>query len=895
MTTGPAPSGNGSDPDPEPGADPERRRLDTDRTRWQEWGPYLSERAWGTVREDYSAEGDAWDYFPHDHARSRAYRWNEDGLGGICDSRQRLCLAFAFWNGEDPILKERIFGLAGNEGNHGEDAKEYWWYLDSTPTHSWMKWRYVYPQREFPYAPLVEENARRTRADPEFELLDTGVFDDDRYWDITAEYAKAGPDDICIRLTVRNAGPRTATLDVLPTLWFRNTWSWGGDTREPSITPSGSGVVGLLAEHHTLNSIRLTGDGDPELLFCDNETNTERLWDVRGDPHPKDGIGDHVIGDHVIGGEATVNPQCRGTKAALRYRLTVPSGANREIRLRLAPPGVGPNPAFDDTMAVRKSEADAFYRTVIPPSVGPEKSMVARQALAGMLWSKQFYHYDVERWLDGDPDGRPPPPGRAAGRNSAWRHLNNLDVISMPDKWEYPWYAAWDLAFHCVALAEVDPGFAKDQLVLLCREWFMHPDGQLPAYEWAFGDANPPVHAWAALRVFEADGSRDFAFLERVMHKLILNFTWWVNRKDREGNNVFEGGFLGLDNIGPIDRSADLPMGGRLEQSDGTAWMAMYSLNLLEMALTLAEYDPVYEDLATKFLEHFTYIASAMDRCGLWNEEDGFYYDVLHVPGVGSRPLRVRSMVGLLPLAATTTISTETLDRLPEFASRFEWFRSHKPQHAANVVHTDPDSDFEGWLLSIVSPSRLPVILESMLDPVDFLSPHGLRSLARRHLERPFVLELEGLRAAVDYEPAESNSGLFGGNSNWRGPVWFPLNYLLIEALNRFHRYLGPGFRVPFPTGGDRRLDLGHVASELSERLVSIFVDDLNGRRPVFGGIERFQTDPEWHDHLLFHEYFHGDSGAGLGASHQTGWTGLVARLIVDGAHPRAPRSPAAH
>ncbi len=864
-------------------ANDERARLAEPAVDWKQWGPYVSERAWGTVREDYSEHGEAWEYLPHDHARSRAYRWSEDGLGGICDAQQRLCLAFAFWNGHDPILKERIFGLTGNEGNHGEDAKENWWYLDSTPTHSWMRWRYVYPQTAFPYDELVSENRDRGRDDPEFELLDTAAFADDRYWEITADYAKAASDDIAVRLTVRNAGPGAATLHVAPTLWFRNTWSWGLDDRTPSISLDDGRLV---AKHHSLGSMYLAGDGAPTALFCNNNSNARRLWGIDGDPYPKDGIGDHIIDQ-----ASSVNPDLRGTKAALHHVVEVAAGESAEIRLRLSRDGTSIHADFDELLERRAAEADDFYATIIPDHVGDEAAMIARQALSGMLWSKQFYHFDVERWLDGDPNGPPVSAQRRSGRNSAWRHLNNADVISMPDKWEYPWYAAWDLAFHCIALAEVDPQFAKDQLVLLCREWYMHPDGQLPAYEWAFGDVNPPVHAWAALRVFEADGAEDFAFLERILHKLLLNFTWWVNRKDQEGNNVFEGGFLGLDNIGPIDRSAELPIDGRLEQSDGTAWMAMYCLNLLEIALALAEHDQTYEDLATKFLEHFTYIANAMDLCGLWNDDDGFYYDVLHVPGAEPVPLRVRSMVGLLPLAATTTLSNASLQRLPDFASRFEWFRLNKPQHAANVVHHEPGG-FDGWLLSIVSPERLPRILDTMLDQDEFLSPFGLRSLAKSHLDSPFRLDLPGVQASVGYEPGESTSGLFGGNSNWRGPVWFPLNYLLIESLQRFDRYLGADFMIAHPTGSDQTQPLGSVAADLSARLVSLFADDPDGRRPMFGDSPRFQRDPEWHRQLLFHEYFNGDTGCGLGASHQTGWTGLVAKLIIDSEdqHPKARR-----
>ena len=851
---------------------------------WKTWGPYLSERAWSTVREDYSEDGQAWESFPHDHARSRAYRWSEDGLGGVCDDAQILCLAFAFWNGRDPILKERIFGLTGNEGNHGEDAKEYWAYLDSTPTHSWMRWRYLYPQAAFPYHDLVAASRQRGRGDPEYELLDTGVFDGDRYWEITADYAKAAPDDLCIRLRARNAGPGEAAIDILPTLWFRNTWSWGlGDRVKPLVTAEGGRLV---AQHHTLGRMVLAGDGEAEPLLCENETNTARLWGVDGPPYPKDGIA-----DHVVRGAATLNPEQTGTKAALRYRVTVPAGQSAEIRLRLSASGAGTDGSWADgswadgswaaTMRARAAEADEFYASLVPAGATADEALVLRQALAGMLWSKQFFHYDVDRWLEGDPAGPPPPEARKCGRNAGWRHLHNADVISMSDKWEYPWYATWDLAFHCVALAHVDPGFAKDQLLLMCREWYMHPNGQLPAYEWAFGDVNPPVHAWAALRVFEISGATDYEFLERVFHKLLLNFTWWVNRKDADGRNVFEGGFLGLDNIGPFDRSAAPPVEGRLEQADGTAWMGMYCLNLLEMALVLACHDGSYEDMATKFFEHFAYIAAAIHHgCGLWDERDGFYYDVLQTAGQRV-PLRVRSMVGLLPLCATTTLGRATLERLPYFAGHFRWFLANKPQYAANVAHTHTLGGHKGRLLSIVSPERLRRILATMLDEDEFLSPHGLRSVAASHRERPFTIQLGSATASVDYQPAESTSELFGGNSNWRGPVWIPLNYLVIEALRRFSRYLGDDFTIECPTGSGHALTLGEVADDLTRRLITIFTDDGHGRRPVFGHYEKFQTDPAWHDLIPFHEYFHGDTGAGLGASHQTGWTGLVADLIL--------------
>ncbi|MDQ3500003.1 MAG: glucosidase [Actinomycetota bacterium] len=846
----------------------EAARLVEDGGRWRKWGPYLSERAWGTVREDYSAHGGAWNYLSHDEARSQAFRWNEDGMAGVCDDHQILCLAFGFWNGVDPILKERIFGLTGNEGNHGEDAKEYWWYVDSTPSHSWMVWRYIYPQSEFPYRQLVEENARRGRLDPECELLDTGVLDSG-YWDISIDYAKHSPDDMSIRLTARNRGESVAELHVLPTLWFRNTWSWGLDDRRPEIH---SERGRLVANHHTLGSMSLTGSGSPELLFCENESNSPRLWDVEGAPYPKDGINDHVLGD-----ADSVNPARTGTKAAMWYRLSVPAGGEDTIELRLSPKGSRPTKAI---FTRRRTEADKFYAALTPPGVTDNEASVMRQAFAGMLWSKQFYHYDVDRWLDGDPAGPRPPRARLGGRNYEWRHLNNSDVISMPDTWEYPWYAAWDLAFHTVALAHVDPDFAKGQLLLMLREWYMHPNGQLPAYEWAFGDVNPPVHAWAALRVFEIDGSTDFGFLERAMHKLLLNFTWWVNRKDSGGNNVFEGGFLGLDNIGPFDRSADLPEGIRLEQADGTAWMAMYCLNLLEMALVLAGHDATYEDIATKFFEHFAYIASAIHTQGLWNEKDGFYYDVLRSSDM-AMPLEVRSMVGLIPLFAVTTLGKKTLDDLSDFAGRMQWFLEHKPQYGDVVAHVNRVGMHEGRLLSVVSPERLARILAIMLDENEFLSPYGLRSLSAHHRDHPYSVEISGMTATVDYEPAESTTGLFGGNSNWRGPVWFPVNYLVIESLRRFARFLGPDFDVECPTGSGRKLTVGEVADELGRRLVALFLPDHSGQRPVHGPYDRLDFDPDLAGLVLFHEYFHGDNGMGLGASHQTGWTGLVADLIT--------------
>jgi hypothetical protein len=859
------------------------RAADDGGQAWRLWGPYVAERAWGTVREDYSEHGEAWTYFPHDHARSRVYRWNEDGMAGICDEAQTFCLALALWNGVDPILKERMFGLTGPEGNHGEDVKECWWYLDSTPTHSWMTWRYHYPQRPFPYRELVHHG--RGPHEPEYELVDTGVFADDRYWAVTVDYAKAAPTDLCMRITVENRGPDPATLHVLPTLWFRNTWAWGlpGQDAVPRI--SADGDAALLAEHPELGGLVLTGEAGGTPLLCDNESNAERLWGVPGrSAFPKDGIN-----DHVVHGAATVNPDRIGTKGALWYRLDVPAGGRAVLRLRLTdgtalPGSAALDGSFDEVMAARKAEADAFYAALTPPAATADEALVLRQALAGMLWGKQFFHYDVARWLDGDPAGPPPPARRRSGRNAGWRHLNNADVISMPDPWEYPWYAAWDLAFHCVPLAHVDPRFAKDQLILLLREWFTHPGGQLPAYEWAFGDVNPPVHAWAALRVFECDGSWDVDFLARVFHKLLINFTWWVNRKDSEGDNVFEGGFLGLDNIGPIDRSAALPVAGVLEQSDGTAWMAMYCLNMLEIALVLARHDPAYEDVATKFFEHFALIATAAYEQGLWDEADGFFYDVLSAGDGRKVPMRVRSMVGLLPLCATTTLGTDTLRRLPRFADNYHWFVTNRPEARTVVGQTHVREGAEGRLLAMVGPAQLERILARMLDEQEFLSPHGLRSVSRRHRDEPFVLELPGLRAAVDYEPAESTSGLFGGNSNWRGPVWFPVNHLLIEGLRRYAAFFGDDVLVEHPTGSGTKQTLAQVADDLAARLVGIFLD-AGGRRPVFGNHALFQADPRWHDQLWFHEYFHGDTGAGLGASHQTGWTGLVAELLL---HRRA-------
>jgi hypothetical protein len=867
-------------------------RLREDRERrahWKRWGPYLSERQWGTVREDYSPHGTAWDSFPHDHARSRAYRWGEDGLAGISDNHQRLCFALALWNGHDPILKERLFGLTGPEGNHGEDVKEYYFYLDSTPTHSYMKWLYKYPQRAFPYADLVDENRRRDRRAPEYELIDTGIFDGEGYFDVTVEYAKATPDDLLIRLSATNRGPDAAELHLLPTLWFRNTWSWRPGVERPVLRDAGQGVV--EAEHPTLGRRWLHCAGTPELLFTENETNARRLWGVaNASPYTKDGINDAVVDGHV----AAVNPARKGTKMAAHYRATLGAGETTTVELRLSPTRA--KAAFGSAFAAvvdrRRREADEFYATAIPPTLSADAGNVMRQAFAGLLWSKQFYHYDVRTWLDGDPAGPPPSPARARGRNHEWRHLYNEDVISMPDTWEYPWYAAWDLAFHAVPLALVDPEFAKAQLVLFLREWYMHPNGQIPAYEWALGDVNPPVHAWAALRVYKIEkkrrGAGDRAFLETVFHKLLLNFTWWVNRKDAEGRNVFQGGFLGLDNIGVFDRSAPLPGGGHLEQSDGTSWMAMYCLNMLAIALELARENPAYEGVASKFFEHFVYIAHAIHDLGdegvsLWDEADGFFYDVLHGDGGERHTLKIRSLVGLIPLLAVEVLNDDVVDALPGFRRRMQWFLDNRGDLREHIGECSAPGGGGRRLLSLVTVDRLPRVLRYLLDEDEFLSPHGIRAVSRHHREHPYVLQACGMEHRVDYEPAESSSGLFGGNSNWRGPVWFPVNYLLIEALQKFDYFFGDAFTVECPARSGSKLTLWEVAGELSRRLTRIFLRDGQGRRPVYGGTETFQRDPHWRDLLLFYEYFHGDNGAGIGASHQTGWTGLVAKLLQQG------------
>ena len=853
---------------------------------WRRWGPYLSERQWGTVREDYSEHGNAWEYFSHDQARSRAYRWGEDGIAGISDSDQHLCFALALWNGKDPILKERLFGLTGNEGNHGEDVKEYYYYLDNTPTHSYMNALYKYPQAAYPYEQLVRENQQRNKHESEFELISTGIFDGDEYFDVFVEYAKNAPDDILIEITAANRSQQSAVLDLLPTLWFRNEWSWKHGVARPMMKAGdASGTPVILAEHAKLGRYHLYCDGAPELLFTENDTNSARVFGFPNESaFVKDGIN-----DYVVNGAPAVNPERTGTKASARYRAEVAPGASWTIRLRLcAEESAAPFARFAAIFDQRRAEADDFYARVNPFPISDDLRSVQRQAFAGLLWTKQYYNYAVNEWINGDPRHPEPPSTRRNGRNREWLHLNNADILSMPDKWEYPWFAAWDLAFHVIPIALIDPEFAKRQLVLLTREWYMHPNGQIPAYEWAFGDVNPPVHAWAALRVYQiekkATGKGDRAFLERVFQKLLLNFTWWVNRKDAEGNNVFQGGFLGLDNIGVFDRSAQLPTGGHLNQSDGTSWMAVYSLNMLAIALELARENNVYEDIASKFFEHFLFIADAMNNLGgrgqgLWDEEDGFYYDVLKLDNGPQIPIKIRSLVGLLPLLAVQAIEPEDLERFPSFARRLEWFIENRPDLRANVACMQTEGVRERRLLAIVGKERLVRILQKMLDEERFFSPYGIRAISRFHKDHPYVLTIEGREYRVDYEPAESTSGLFGGNSNWRGPIWMPINYLLVEALQKFHHYHGDEVKVECPTGSGQMVTLWDAASELSHRLLDIFRDD-NGRRAVFGGTEKFQTDPHFRNYVLFHEYFHGDNGAGIGASHQTGWTALVAKLI---------------
>ena len=880
----------------------EQLRLDAAREKtagWKQWGPYLSERQWGTVREDYSESGDAWNYFTHDHARSRAYRWGEDGIAGVSDDKQRLCFCLALWNGRDPILKERLFGLTNSESNHGEDVKEYYFYLDSTPTHSYMKYLYKYPQAKFPYEDLVETSARRTRAEMEYELLDTGVFADDRYFDVFVEYAKAAADDLLIEISVHNRGPEAAELHVLPTLWFRNYWSSQPNVVRPrleQVTSSAECSV-VRACDETLGEYFLYCQGDAPLLFTENETNARRLFGTENDwPYVKDGINDCV----VQGRTDAVSPDGHGTKVAPHYRLTVPAGECCKVRLRLKAVGTGGvatingesadllGADFQQVFLDRRAEADEFYASVIPSSLSRDHANVMRQALAGMLWSKQFYHYDVDRWLAERGVNPMQADRKSAPRNDQWHHMFNGDVISMPDKWEYPWYAAWDLAFHVLSLTLVDPDFGKQQLQLMLQERYMHPNGQIPAYEWNFGDVNPPVHAWSTIFTYRLDrslrGEGDKEWLKRCFQKLLMNFTWWVNRKDRSGRNVFEGGFLGLDNIGVFDRSAPLPTGGYLEQADGTAWMALFCQNMLEIASELAMSDPDYADMSLKFAEHFLWIGSSMSQLGgetgMWDEEDGFFYDVLRLPNGESKRLKVRSMVGLLPFCAVTCFSGEVLAKYPELRERLNWFL----QSRADMYRTIHDPAQKGYagrhLGAILNESRLRRVLSKLLDESEFLSEFGIRSLSRYHADHPYVMHVDGCEYRVSYLPAESDSGMFGGNSNWRGPIWMPMNALIIRALLEYYSYYGPDFTVECPTGSGRHMNLYEVAEEIGRRLAAMFLKDEAGRRPVFGGSETFQTDPQWRDYVLFYEYFHGDNGAGLGASHQTGWTGVVARIM---------------
>jgi len=873
------------------------------KANWKKWGPYLSERAWGTVREDYSADGSAWDYFPHDHARSRAYRWGEDGIAGISDRHQYICFALSLWNHNDPILKERLFGLTGSQGNHGEDVKEYYFYLDATPTHSYLKMLYKYPQAAFPYADLVAENGRRGFNDFEYELSDTGTFEDHRYFDVFVEYAKADADDMLIKITAHNRSSEAAPLDLLPTIWFRNTWGLGYDAGPMGDVPSrpvlkqlngakaGSGVhlSHPAAGDYFLYADMLDVNGRPQLLFTDNDTNTMRLFGrPNGSTYVKDAFHRHVID----GEQNVVNPAGEGTKAATWYRCQVPSQGLYTLRLRLSAAEIDtPFDEFATSFDRRVAEADAFYAAIQRADISPEQRQIQRQALAGMIWTKQFFYYNVEQWLKGDPAQPEVPSSRASGRNHEWEHLNNFDIISMPDKWEYPWYAAWDLAFHAIPLALVDAAFAKRQLNLMAREWYMHPNGQLPAYEWKFGDVNPPVHAWAAWRVYQIDakqqGRADTQFLEGIFHKLLMNFTWWVNKKDGEGRNVFQGGFLGLDNISVFDRSAPLPTGGHIDQSDGTAWMGFYCLGLLKISLELAKDDPVYQNTAGKFFEHFLRIARAMTgdyRGGLslWNEEDGFFYDALHLPDSNLVPLKVRSLVGLMPLLAVETLEHDLVESLPVFKRRMNWFFENRIYLRDNghVACVKDPGEQSRRLLSIVNRDRLVKVLRPMLDENEFLSPYGIRSVSKLHQDQPYTFWVDGQPHTIGYQPAESQNGLFGGNSNWRGPIWFPINYLLIESLQKYNHYYGDSLKVECPTGSGHMMNLGEVATELSRRLIKLFMRNSKGWRPIYGGQQHFQDDPHWHDHILFHEYFHGDNGAGLGASHQTGWTGLVAKLI---------------
>jgi hypothetical protein len=881
----------------------EKQRLEEARSGekpWKRWGCYVSERAWGTVREDYSKDGAAWEFFPFEHAVSRTYRWNEDGIAGICDRKQRICFAVSLWNEADDFLKERLFGLSGNAGSHGEDVKEYYFYLDNTPTHSYMKYLYKYPQEKFPYEKIYEENARRDKSQPEYELLETGVFDEDKYFDVFIEYAKPDTEDICIKITAHNRGRESAPLHILPTVWFRNRWTWYETANRPVMkqaenAASNLSVIHLTEEKH--GDYTLICANAEQLLFCENETNFEKLYGGKNESaYAKDGINDFVVN----GKKSAVNPEQTGTKAAAHYVFDIAPQSSETIYLRLSnqqsaisSPRFPSNGAFiaecEQIFVDRIKEADEFYADIIPDNLTGDAKNVMRQSLAGMLWAKQFYHYVVKTWIEGDDKFPAPPAERLKGRNAEWKHLYNDDVISMPDKWEYPWYASWDLAFHCVALAPVDSEFAKEQLILLLREWYQHPNGQIPAYEWAFSDVNPPVHAWAALRVYQIEtrraGKADREFLEKVFHKLLLNFTWWVNRKDAEGNNVFEGGFLGLDNIGVFDRNTKLPNGAHLEQSDGTSWMAMYCLNMLAIAVELAKEDKVYADVASKFFEHFVYISDAMNNLGderteLWNERDGFYYDVLHLENHRNIPIKVRSMVGLIPLFAVETLEEKWLDHLPELKKRTNWFLQNRADLTDDIACLQEPGRENRRLLSVVTKEQLRSVLRYMLSEAEFLSDYGIRALSRFHKANPYRFEIEGNKYEVSYEPAESTTGMFGGNSNWRGPIWFPMNYLLIESLQKFDFYYGDDFKIEFPTGSEKMLNLWEISQELARRLSKIFLKNSDERRAVFGNVEKFQSDEHWRDNILFYEYFHGDKGTGLGASHQTGWTGLIGKLL---------------
>ncbi len=861
----------------------EQQRLEN--KEWKKWGPYVSDRQWGTVREDYSANGEAWSFTTHEMARSKAWRWGEEGIAGICDDQQQICFAVSLWNKKDPILKERLFGLTGNEGNHGEDVKELYYYLDSTPTHSYMKMLYKYPQAEFPYSWLLDENKSRTRLDPEFELIDTGILNDDNYFDVFVEYAKSEEQDIFVKISIKNHSKHDAALNLLPTVWFRNTWSWGYDDYEPNMFAIDDNAIEL--QHKTFGNFKLYCEKSNSLLFCDNETNTPKLYNAADNKKfYKDGIN-----DYIVHGSSTINPDRGGTKASANYDIVVGANQTYTIRLRLSNKDHdNPFNDFENVFNERINEANSFYGDLQKDIKTDDEKNVQRQAFAGMLWSKQFYYYDVEQWLNGDPSQPPPPKERLEGRNYEWKHLNNADVISMPDKWEYPWYAAWDLAFHCMSFALIDPSFAKKQLLLLTKDWFMHPNGQLPAYEWSLGDTNPPVHAGAACRVYEIDkqynnGIGDNVFLETIFHKLIINFTWWVNRKDTEGNNVFEGGFLGMDNISLFDRNVKLPGGARLEQSDGTSWMAMYSLNLLRMALELAKTNPVYQDMATKFFEHFLYIAGAMasmgeDNTGLWDEEDEFFYDIIRLPNDEVIKLKIRSMVGLIPLFAVEILDDELLQSQPKFIERMRWFLENRPDLADLVSRWHEKGSNEKHLLSLLRGHRMKRILYRMLDETEFLSEFGVRALSKYYEQHPYEFNVDGKELSVQYTPAESTIPLFGGNSNWRGPVWMPVNFLIIEALYRFHDYYGDDFKVEYPTNSGHYLSLSEIADELSKRLTKLFLRDGNGKRAVFGDNDKIQFDPNFNNYILFYEYFHGDNGRGVGASHQTGWTGLVAKLL---------------